>query len=207
MASSCVPASHFESPRLRATTGDLDALLRRRRVIGLAEMMNFPGRDRRRAERARVALARSARRRPRTWRPGCRPASVRGRRDRLGDHEAYTAEEGRERLRAGMWLLIRARIGRTQLARAAAAARPVRARPDRVLHHLPRARAHRRRRSHQLDRPRRRRRGDLAGGCTRLRDAEPRALAPARPPRRRHAGAPPTCSCLPISSTSCRSWC
>src|SRR5439155_467373 len=43
MASSCVPASHFESPRRELTPGDLDALLRRRRVIGLAEMMNFPG--------------------------------------------------------------------------------------------------------------------------------------------------------------------
>src|SRR4051794_1614305 len=43
MASSCVPASEFESPRRRLSTGDLDALLRRRRVIGVAEMMNFPG--------------------------------------------------------------------------------------------------------------------------------------------------------------------
>src|SRR6185312_12688284 len=43
MASSCVPASRFESPRRSLTTGDLDALLRRRRVLGLAEMMNFPG--------------------------------------------------------------------------------------------------------------------------------------------------------------------
>src|SRR5213080_993072 len=43
MASSCVPASHFESPRRRLSEGDLDGLLRRRRVIGLAEMMNFPG--------------------------------------------------------------------------------------------------------------------------------------------------------------------
>ena len=43
MASSCVPASQFESPRRELTTGDLDALLRRRRVLGLAEMMNFPG--------------------------------------------------------------------------------------------------------------------------------------------------------------------
>ena len=43
MASSCVPASSFESPRRELSPGDLDALLRRRRVIGLAEMMNFPG--------------------------------------------------------------------------------------------------------------------------------------------------------------------
>src|SRR5215218_5962141 len=43
MASSCVPASAYESPRRALSVGDLDALLRRRRVIGLAEMMNFPG--------------------------------------------------------------------------------------------------------------------------------------------------------------------
>ncbi len=43
MASSCVPASQYESPRRELTPGDLASLLRRRRVIGLAEMMNFPG--------------------------------------------------------------------------------------------------------------------------------------------------------------------
>src|SRR5688572_26919363 len=43
MASSCVPASRFESPRRALSSGDLEALLRRRRVLGLAEMMNFPG--------------------------------------------------------------------------------------------------------------------------------------------------------------------
>src|SRR2546422_7585632 len=43
MASSCVPASRFESPRRPLGPGDLEALLRRRRGIGLAEMMNFPG--------------------------------------------------------------------------------------------------------------------------------------------------------------------
>jgi len=43
MASSCVPASRFESPRRPLSPGDLEGLLRRRRVIGLAEMMNFPG--------------------------------------------------------------------------------------------------------------------------------------------------------------------
>src|SRR5919108_4763656 len=43
MASSSVPASRFESPRRPFTAGDLEGLMRRRRVIGLAEMMNFPG--------------------------------------------------------------------------------------------------------------------------------------------------------------------
>jgi hypothetical protein len=43
MAPSCVPASPFESPRRALTPGDLESLMRRRRVLGLAEMMNFPG--------------------------------------------------------------------------------------------------------------------------------------------------------------------
>src|SRR5437868_2190091 len=106
MASSCVPASDFESPRRRLTTGDLDALLRRRRVIGLAEMMNFPGVvAASEHELAKLELARHV--------DGHAPG-VLGRELNAyvaagirSDHEAYTVEEGRERLRAGMWLLIR----------------------------------------------------------------------------------------------------
>jgi adenine deaminase len=106
MASSCVPASRFESPRRELTAGDLDALLRRRRVIGLAEMMNFPGvigADPHELEKLGLADHVDG------HAPGVRgrelnayaAAGIRS------DHEAYTAEEGRERLRAGMWLLIR----------------------------------------------------------------------------------------------------
>src|SRR5215210_7563811 len=106
MASSCVPASSFESPRRALSVGDLDALLRRRRVIGLAEMMNFPGvvsGDE--SELAKLALA--------THVDGHAPG-VLGRSLQAyaaagirSDHEAFTAEEGRQRLRAGMWVLIR----------------------------------------------------------------------------------------------------
>jgi adenine deaminase len=106
MASSCVPASGYESPRRALSEGDLEGLLRRRRVIGLAEMMNFPGVVSGDAlELAKLALA--------THVDGHAPgvlgndlqayaaAGIRS------DHEASTVEEGRERLRAGMWLLIR----------------------------------------------------------------------------------------------------
>src|SRR3954465_4532965 len=106
MASSCVPASDFESPRRRLTPGDLDALLRRRRVIGLAEMMNFPGviaGDS--AELAKLALAEHVD----GHAPGVlgRALNAYAAAGIRSDHEAYTPEEGRERLRAGMWLLIR----------------------------------------------------------------------------------------------------
>jgi len=106
MASSCVPASSYESPRRELSTGDLDALLRRRRVIGLAEMMNFPGvvsGDEH--ELAKLALASHVD----GHAPGVLGKSLQAYAAAgIGsDHEAFTAEEGRERLRAGMWLLIR----------------------------------------------------------------------------------------------------
>jgi len=43
MAPSCIPASPFESPRQELGVGAISGLLRRRRVMGIAEMMNFPG--------------------------------------------------------------------------------------------------------------------------------------------------------------------
>ncbi len=106
MASSCVPASRFESPRRELNRGDLDALLRRRRVIGLAEMMNFPGVVSGAAsELAKLELAQHVD----GHAPGVLGRSLNAYAGAgIGsDHEAYTAEEGRERLRAGMWLLIR----------------------------------------------------------------------------------------------------
>ena len=108
MASSSVPASEFESPRRTLTPGDLEGLLRRRRVLGLAEMMNFPGvvgADPHELEKLSLEGA--------THVDGHAPgvagkalnayaaAGIRS------DHEAYSLKEGRERLRAGMWLLIR----------------------------------------------------------------------------------------------------
>ena len=107
-ASSCVPASRFESPHRPFTTGDLESLLRRRLVIGLAEMMNFPGvihGDP--GELAKLAVDGADR--VDGHAPGVRglelqayaAAGIRS------DHEAFTIEEGRERLRAGLWLLIR----------------------------------------------------------------------------------------------------
>jgi adenine deaminase len=107
-ASSCVPASQFESPRRPFTPGDLESLLRRRRVIGVAEMMNFPGvvagAD---SELAKLAVAGPHHvdgHAPGVLGPALQAYAAAGIRS---DHEAFTAEEGRERLRAGMWLLIR----------------------------------------------------------------------------------------------------
>src|SRR5512132_2702879 len=108
MASSSIPASQFESPRRPLLSGDLESLLRRRRVLGLAEMMNFPGvinGDASELDKLRLANGVQV--------DGHAPgvlgkalnayvaAGIRS------DHEALTVGEGRERLRSGMWLLIR----------------------------------------------------------------------------------------------------
>ncbi len=108
MASSCIPASQFESPRRPLRAGDLESLLRRKRVLGLAEMMNFPGvihgdED----ELEKVRLAGSVHidgHAPGLLGKALNAYAAAGIRS---DHEALTVEEGRERLRAGMWLLIR----------------------------------------------------------------------------------------------------
>jgi adenine deaminase len=116
MASSCVPASSFESPRRPLNEGDLEGLLRRRRVLGLAEMMNFPGvvaGD----ERELAKLGLDGARHVDGHAPGLlgkalnayAAAGIRS------DHEARTVEEGRERLRLGFWLLIREASGARNL--------------------------------------------------------------------------------------------
>jgi adenine deaminase len=116
MASSCVPASSFESPRRPLNEGDLEGLLRRRRVLGLAEMMNFPGvvaGD----ERELAKLGLDGARHVDGHAPGLlgkalnayTAAGIRS------DHEARTVEEGRERLRLGFWLLIREASGARNL--------------------------------------------------------------------------------------------
>ena len=108
MAPSCVPASPFESPRRALTTGDLESLMRRRRVLGLAEMMNFPGVvGGLPSELEKLALEGAAH--VDGHAPGLlgKELQAYAAAGIASDHEALTAEEGRERLRAGMWLLIR----------------------------------------------------------------------------------------------------
>ena len=106
--SSCVPSSHMETTGARLEAADLVPLMDHPGVIGLAEFMNYPG-----------VLAKNA---------GClaKLEAFRGRhidghapllrgRDLNGyiaagirtEHEATTAEEGLEKLRKGMRLLIR----------------------------------------------------------------------------------------------------
>jgi adenine deaminase len=108
MASSCVPASPFESPRRALTSGDMESILRRSHALGVAEMMNFPAvisGDRDELEKLAVKGA--------THVDGHAPG-VRGRSldaylaaGIRSDHESTTHEEALEKRRKGMWVLIR----------------------------------------------------------------------------------------------------
>ena len=108
MASSCVPASRFESPRRSMTTGDIESLLRRHRTIGVAEMMNFPGviaGDANEVAKLRTGLTDHVD----GHAPGVRgpalnaylAAGIRS------DHEATTLEEALEKRQLGMWVMLR----------------------------------------------------------------------------------------------------
>jgi len=108
MASSCVPASQFESPRRPFTVGDIESLLRRSRTIGIAEMMNFPGVIAGGAsELAKLETGLTTH--VDGHAPGVRgPALNAYVSAGIGtDHEAFTFEEALEKRRLGMWVLLR----------------------------------------------------------------------------------------------------
>jgi adenine deaminase len=108
MASSCVPASHFESPLRPFTVGDIEELLGRDRVIGIAEMMNFPGviaGDP--AEMAKLTTGLTDHidgHAPGVRGPALNAYLAAGIRS---DHEATTYEEALEKRRLGMWVMLR----------------------------------------------------------------------------------------------------
>lgn len=110
MASSCVPATHLETAGATLTADDLATLFDHPRVLGLAEMMNFPGvlfcaPD----VLAKLKMARARGVPIDGHSPGLTgrdlqayvAAGIRS------DHECTQLEEAREKLRAGMYLLIR----------------------------------------------------------------------------------------------------
>jgi adenine deaminase len=108
MASSCVPASRFESPRRPFTPGDIESLLRRHRTIGIAEMMNFPGVIAgHESELAKLTTGLTDHvdgHAPGVRGPGLNAYIAAGIRS---DHEATTFEEALEKRRLGMWVMLR----------------------------------------------------------------------------------------------------
>ena len=108
MAPSCVPASDFESPRRELTTGDMEAILRRKRALGVAEMMNFPGVIAGDPEVLAKLEVRGA-----SHADGHAPGVTGRALDAYAaagirsDHEATTLEEALEKRRRGLWVLLR----------------------------------------------------------------------------------------------------
>ncbi|MFQ5691724.1 MAG: adenine deaminase, partial [Nitrospinota bacterium] len=108
MAPSCVPASHLETAGARLEAEDLSPLLRDGRVLGVGEMMNYPGvvagdpgvldkvllADGGRVDGHAPGLS---------GRDLCAYAAA----GVHSDHECVTAEEAREKLRLGLYVMIR----------------------------------------------------------------------------------------------------
>jgi adenine deaminase len=108
MASSCVPASPFESPRRPLSLGDMESILRRRRALGVAEMMNFPaviaGDG---AELAKLAVRGASHVDGHAPGVGGHALNAYAATGIRSDHEAFSYEEALEKRRAGLWVLIR----------------------------------------------------------------------------------------------------
>jgi len=107
-ASSCVPASRFESPGAELFAADVATLLNEHAAIGVAEVMNFPGVIAGDPEMlARIATAGG--RRVDGHAPGLRGALL----DAYlaagveSDHECTELDEAEEKRRKGMWVFIR----------------------------------------------------------------------------------------------------
>ncbi len=110
MLSSCVPASAYESPYRVLLADDLLPLLEDERVLGLAEMMNMPGVLS--GDEQVLAKIIATRRHGLVvdgHAPGlnARDLSAYAAAGVMSDHECTTLEEARQRIRLGMWLMIR----------------------------------------------------------------------------------------------------
>jgi adenine deaminase len=107
-ASSCVPASPFESPGAELFAPDVAALLNDYAAIGVAEVMNFPGVIAGDPEMlARIATA--GHRRVDGHAPGLsgRPLDAYLAAGVESDHECTELAEAEEKRRKGMWIFIR----------------------------------------------------------------------------------------------------
>jgi len=108
MAPSCVPATHLETSGARINSKEVKKILAHPNIIGLGEIMNFPGvisgneevLKKISASKGRVIDGHA---------PGLTGKELNAYLSAgiLSDHESTTLEEGREKLRRGMYLMIR----------------------------------------------------------------------------------------------------
>jgi adenine deaminase len=115
MAPSCVPASSFESPREALTPEQISELQDHPRVLGVAEMMNYPGvvaGDP--AELAKLAGSDHVDgHAPGLAGPSLNAYVAAGIRS---DHESVSYQEALEKRRLGMWVMLREASGARNLA-------------------------------------------------------------------------------------------
>jgi adenine deaminase len=108
MLPSCVPATHMETSGATLKARDLRPLFKEPWVIGLAEMMNFPGVIFRDTEVLRkIEMAKGKRidgHAPMLWGKGLYAYLTAGIRS---DHECTSFGEAKEKLKNGMWIMIR----------------------------------------------------------------------------------------------------
>ncbi|MGD8470392.1 MAG: adenine deaminase [Desulfobacteraceae bacterium] len=115
---SCVPATDMETSGARLTAEDLRPFLRKEKIVALAEMMNYPGvlmRDP--AVLSKITTARQQKKPVDGHAPG-----LKGRKLHAyiaagvqSDHECTTEQEAREKLAAGMVIMIRQGTGAKNL--------------------------------------------------------------------------------------------
>jgi adenine deaminase len=108
MAPSCVPATHLETSGARISSKEVKKILAHPKIIGLGEMMNFPGvvsgddevLQKIGASQGKVIDGHA---------PGLTGKELNAYLSAgiLSDHESTTMEEGKEKLRRGMYLMIR----------------------------------------------------------------------------------------------------
>jgi adenine deaminase len=110
MAPSCVPATHLEHSGAVLNFADVETILELPRVLGLAEMMNFPGVLSQDEEVLRkLEIAHSMDVPVDGHAPGLNGKDLQAYIGSgiMSDHECTTAEEAREKLRSGMYVFIR----------------------------------------------------------------------------------------------------
>lgn len=107
---SCVPASHLETSGAHLTAGDLASYMEHERIVGLAEMMNFPGVINRDPEVMKKIVTAGQHRRPVDGHaPGLSGPNLNAylAAGISSDHECTTPREALEKLEGGMHIMIR----------------------------------------------------------------------------------------------------
>jgi adenine deaminase len=115
---SCVPATNMETAGARLDAGDLQLFFKKERIVALAEMMNYPGVISRDPEvLAKISTARQQKKPIDGHGPGLtgKPLYAYLSAGIQSDHECITAQEAKEKLMAGMHIMIRQGTGARNL--------------------------------------------------------------------------------------------